>query len=162
MANRKMEKGNLAALSARAALKTVVGAVIAGAAIGILALIIAKRGSGDSDPPEAPKFVGLRHDAMSMPPAADTLTRVPTSAADQGQELSSDTVVRNGVTIVTPRLLVPIIDIDSMRSVKESELSSSSGKAFSRTQSRYAKRSHTRHQRRIAAKRRTAYGIALR
>jgi hypothetical protein len=155
MANRRMYKGNSTALSARGTLKIVVGAVMAGAVIGIFALIIAKGGSGDSDPPEAAKFVGLRHDAVSMPPAAETLPRVPTSDADQGQKPSSDTVVRNGVTVVSPRLLVPVIDIDSIQSAQE-------WKDFARTQSRYVNRSHKRHQRRIAAKRRTAYGIALR
>src|SRR3954469_11130705 len=58
-------------------------------------------------PPEAPKaaatFTGIRHEAVSE-------EREMVNSADQAQDASDATVVRNGVTVLSPKLRIPIID----------------------------------------------------
>jgi hypothetical protein len=163
MGDPKMCRGKFGALRARTSVGAVVGIVIAGAIFVIFTWTMAKGGRGDFDSSQAGKFVGIRHDATIISKTADTPLGIPTPAAGQDQEPSTDTVVQNGVTIVSPRLLVPVIDAELMQTASGSEDSASSPKAsHARKSSRYAKRSHARRQSRIAANRWTAYGFAFR
>src|SRR5438046_3004074 len=85
-----------------------IGLVTAGAATVLIVLTIAKAVSTKSDAPEGGKFVGVRHEAATMPPIVDTRSGVPKSGSDQIQDTSTSTLVRNGVTVVSPQLLVPV------------------------------------------------------
>jgi hypothetical protein len=158
MGNRRPYMGKLTALAVRTSLKAV-AIVTTSATLVILAMAIGRAGSGNSDSPGAGKFVGVRHDAMSISRTADTPPGVATPAADQTSEPSSDTVVRNGITVVSPRLLVPVIEADFMETASGSDDGTSSGKGLhAGKRSRYAHRAHTRHRH----NRWTAYGLALR
>lgn len=164
MTNRNGYYGKLAARSVGTSLKAA-AIVIAGAAIVMFAMTLAKVDPGKSESPEAGKFVGIRHDAASISLPGDTQPGVPTPAAGQGQKSSIesvDTVVRNGITIVSPRFLVPVIDTSSKQIADGPQDVTSSGKVLSGKQARYARRSHTRRQPRTAARHWTAYGLAVR
>jgi hypothetical protein len=136
--------------------------VVGGAATTFVVLAIAKAISFTPDSVRSGNFVGLRHEAGSMPSSANTPLPGSTPSLDQGAEQSSNTVVRNGITVVSPQLRVPIINIDSTGAVHGSEdaassKSSSTKSSNVRKRTRYAKRSGS-HQR----TRWKAYGLALR
>jgi len=154
MDNQEPYEGKWTALSVRTSLKAT-GIVIAGATMMIVALAIAKGDSDNSGSPEGGKFVGVRRPAVSMLASADALPNVAAPAASQGQ----DTIVRNGVTIVSPQLRVPVVDIDALRTANGSEdgISSPDG-SDTRNRSRYAKHAHTRRH----SNRWPAYGVAFR
>ena len=155
MAHRKTYYGGMTPLPPRGSRKALIGTVSAGAALALVALIMAKGGSNGDEPG---KFVGLRHDAMNVGDATDVTSAGSNSAGDdRAQEPSAEMVVRNGVTVISPRLLVPVIDIDSLQAGNGSEEGASVDKAYSRKHSRYARQSHRRHQQRWSA-----YGLALR
>ena len=141
-----------------------IGLAIAGATMMIVALTIAKTISFKSGSAPAGKFTGIRHQAAPMPPeAAHNPTDVAAPTSDPGQDGSAATVVRNGITIVSPQLRVPIIDIAALQAASGSEVFSSSQKASGAgKRSRYVKRSHSHRKIRIAAKRWMAYGLANR
>jgi hypothetical protein len=63
---------------------------------------------------------------------------------------SNDTVVRNGITIVSPPLLVPVISADAIQTPNGSEVLTSPRKAPSaRKRSHYTNRNHRHGQRRV-------------
>ena len=134
-----------------------IGLVIAAATTTFVVLAIAKAISFAPDPIKAGNFVGVRHEAGSIPSAANTSPRLSTPGPDHAAELSSDTVMRNGVTVVSPQLRVPVIDIDidSTGTAKVSAAAPSSKSSNARKRSRYANRSRSHH-------RWKAYGLALR
>ena len=144
MFNRKMYERKLPAASAW--MLKAIALIVAGAAAVILAVTIKKGVSITSDSPPGGKFVGVRHEAAAVP-----------ENTDRGQHAAPNTVVRNGITFVSPQLLVPVIDIDSMRAT-----SGSGDHASAPENSTARKRSHTRSQKRIANTRWKAYGLALR
>ena len=140
MANGNTYKGKLTARSVRTWLRAI-GIVIAGATMVIVAIIIAKEGSGNSDWHGAGKFVGLRHEATTLPPTNDTLPDVSNPDATKAQEPASNTIVRNGITVVSPELLVPALTAELMETTRELQDGGSSGKASkTRKRSRYTKR----------------------
>ena len=151
MANRRPYRRKLTVLSAWT-LKAI-GLVIAGATIVIVARTVTKGVTTKFDSPAGGKFVGVRHQATAMPSDTDRF--------GQGQERSDPTVVRNGLTVVSPPLLVPVVDIDSFQ-----RANGSADDAFSTDapttgkQVRSNNRSH--RQSRFAAKRWKAYGVAIR
>ena len=139
-----------------------IGLVVAGAATMILAMTIKKEVSFKSESPQSGKFVGIRHEATAVPGAAVADVDCLNSSLSGDQDASTESVVHRGVTVVTPHLLVPVIDtalIDAATaSVDDSSVKASSGRKISR----YGKRSHSRGQTRLASTRWSAYGMALR
>src|SRR5436853_7910578 len=109
MANRKGYERRLAVLPGWT-LKAI-ALVVAGAAVMMVALTIARAVSVKPDSAEGGKFVGIRHDAVSVPESTDISPGVSTPAFDAGEESSPKSVVRNGITVLSPPLLVPVIDI---------------------------------------------------
>jgi hypothetical protein len=133
----------------RPSLKVLAGILLVGVTAVIVALIMPERDSDRSEAPGGGKFIGVRHDASSMSLRADT---------QAGQEPSSDTVVRDGITVVSPSLLVPVIDIDAIQIANGSDDSVSATKGWNgRKRSRYARRSYTR-----ANNHWKAFGLAVR
>jgi len=128
--------------------------VIAGAATVIVAMTITKNVSTKVEPAPNGKFVGVRHEAAPVSTAANVAS-APVS--DQTAELSPDTVMRNGVTVVSPQLLVPSIDLDALKKATGQTDASSSKTSNSRKRHRYATRSSTSHHPRWRA-----YGLAIR
>jgi hypothetical protein len=122
------------------------GLVIAGATIMIVARTITESVSLDHS--RNSKFVGVRHEAAIVSP----------TGSDQGKATSPTTIVRNGVTIVSPPLLVPVIDIASLRANDGSDDGASSPKS-SNTGKRLLDANRSRPTRQT---RWTAYGAALR
>jgi hypothetical protein len=132
--------------------------IIAGAATVILAVAITKNVSVKPDSAPGGKVVGVRHDAAAMPPTGDIQSNVSGSSSDQ--ENRPDTVVRNGVTVVSPQLLVPVIDIASLQAGSGSDDDSSLSKP-QRKRSGYSKRTNSRRHARTPD-RWKAYGLAIR
>jgi hypothetical protein len=147
-----------------------IGLVIAGAAMVLIAVTISKAVSLKSESSAGGKFVGVRHDATTIPGTARAHTAVRTSSADQDLAAASasnaqqeqqgpiDTVIQNGITIVSPRLLVPIIDIDALQADAADDSNSSS----KQRRGHHANRSHSHRHVRIAANRWPAYGSTIR
>ena len=139
-----------------------VGLVIASATLMAVALTISRAVSVKPDSPRGGKFVGVRHEATTLPPAGNTAT-ASASSGGQEQELSSDTIVRNGVTVVSPQLLVPVIDIASIQTAIGSEgQASSSNVSNARKRSGNANRSQSRSRKQNSASHWEAYGLVLR
>lgn len=126
------------------------GAII----VALLGFAIGKVVSVDSDFAQDAKAGGVRHDAAML--ASDESGQM----AVEGQEGSAGTVMHNGITVVSPQLLVPVIDLDLRQGANDSDagVSSSQGSKASK-RSRYAKRSRWGHQ---TSKRWAAYGLAIR
>jgi hypothetical protein len=133
-----------------------IGLVIAGAIMVLVARNITKAVSVKSDSPRDGKFVGVRHEAGTI--------LATSSGSDQGRESSSTTVVRNGVTVVSPRLLVPVVDMASMQTAATGSEDDAALSINSNSPNRpgYVNRSHSRRQTRVADLRWTAYGSVLR
>jgi len=134
-----------------------IGLVVAGAATVIVAMTIAKSVSTKPDHLPDGKFVGVRHDAAPISTAANIKTNVPVADSGQTAAPAPDTVVQNGVTVVSPQLLVPVVDIDELRTATGQTDASSSKSSSARKPRRYASRSRSYHHPRW-----TAYGLALR
>jgi len=142
--------------------------VIAGATIVMVGLTIANRVSFTSDSDQGGKIIGKRHDATAIPSnvhiapdvaTADLATASP-SYGGQGQEGSATTVVQNGITVVTPQLRVPVIDLAAIEAANAPVDDTSSTKASSaQKRASYPKRSTARRQ---TDKRWPAYGVAIR
>src|SRR3954451_3761256 len=86
--------------------------ILAGATTVFVALAITKNVSVKSDSARNGKVVGVRHDAAAVPPTGQLQSNVSTAASNQEKE--PHTVVRNGITVISPELLVPVIDIPSL------------------------------------------------
>jgi hypothetical protein len=152
---RKQYNEDMTPLSRWTSPKAITAIVIGGATLTVIALTIANGGRGNLDSREGGKFVGNRHDAASIS-ATD-------ANAGQSQEASSDTVVRNGITVVSPQLRVPVVDLDAMKTGNGSDDGTAASKTSNgRKHSRDAKRSHNRRQTRGGDDRWPAYGLALR
>ena len=116
-----------------------IGLVAAGAATVMVALTIKSAVSVKSDSAEDGKYVGVRHEAGSISTNTDTSAGV--SKQDQK---AATTMTVNGVTVVSPQLLVPVIDCDSLKLPNGSDEDSSSTKRSSaRKRTSYADRSHS-------------------
>jgi len=134
-----------------------IGLVAAGAATVIAVLTVAKGVSTKSDPAQGGKYVGVRHEAATITPTADK-SGVSKSGSNQVQDSSATTVVRNGVTVVSPQLLVPVIDMASLQTANASGDNVSASKTSdARKRSRYVNRSRSQRQTRW-----TAFGLANR
>ena len=123
-----------------------IGLVIAGAATVIVAMTITRAVSVKSDPPQDGKYVGVRHDAATVPTTAASSSGVTTSG-------SANTVVRDGVTVVSPQLLVPAIDLAAIQTANGSDDDAVSTKT-TRKHSHYAKDSRSSQWK--------AYGLVFR
>jgi hypothetical protein len=143
--------------------------LVASVTVGIFTVKFLAAGLEDSGSPVPSRVVGLRHDAISEAPSSDTSQDVATAAAAQGKssqrsangglsvgdraltEPSNDMIVRNGVTILSPPLLVPVINDDAIQMASGSEVLPSPHKAASaRKRSHYANRAHARGRQRVA------------
>src|SRR3954471_5906251 len=169
--NRSPERGstgNSAMLNRRAYARTprllspwalkAVGLVIAGAATMIVVVTIARAVSLKSDSPRDGKFVGVRHDAATVSSPGSAVLGNPVPSSAQTPQAATDTIVRNGVTVVSPQLLVPVINIDALETATGAEADTSSSKVSKpQKRGRYANRAHWRRQTRWKA-----YGFAFR
>jgi hypothetical protein len=142
--------GKLVSFAARMSVEAIVGLLIGITMIGILTVTIVAGGFAQNGSVEVGKVTGLRHEAMSVPAAEESPSVVLTPDADPGMNQSTDTVVRNGITIVTPHLLIPIIDADAVDTAKAPAAPAFSRKhATTRKRSHYARRAHGQRQWRI-------------
>ena len=156
MSDRKLYEGKFIVLSGWA-LKAV-GLVVVGAVTMVVALTVARHVSVEPASPKGGKLVGAYHEAAIMSPAADTSTRVSSAGFDQDPDTSPHTVVHNGLTVVTPELLVPVIDLASLEAVSGSDGNASVSKTSSaQKRSSYGKSSQSHRQTRSKA-----YGVAIR
>lgn len=130
-----------------------VGLVIAGAATVIVAMTITRSVSTKVEPAPGGKFVGIRHDAGSITHNPAVSAPSPT----QTVESSPDTIMQNGVTVVTPELKVPVIDLRSLEAATAQTEPASIKTSSSRKRTRYASRTVTQHHPRWKA-----YGLAIR
>ena len=159
MGNRKPYMGKLTGHSAW--VFKAIGLVVASAAVVIVAVAIMKGFSRDPGRGGNGRFVGVRHEVASIPSAAEAFSSISAPGEGPDQEPSGETVMRNGLTIVSPPLLVPVIDLDSLRPVNLAEDRDSFRKATARKRSHYARRSHPRRHR-VADDRWPAFGLAIR
>jgi hypothetical protein len=138
-----------------------IGLVVAGAMTMVVVVTIVKAVSFKSDSPRDGKFVGVRHDAATISSTGSTLAGVATSSSDQAAV--ANTIVRNGVTVVSPQLLVPVIDIDALETANGCEADTSSSKVSKPLKrAGYATHSSSRRHSPTGNKRWKAYGLALR
>lgn len=137
-----------------------VGLVLVGAIVSVIALTIARAVSAGPDSALGGKVVGVRHEATALTGAADTQPDVSTTGSGEQPALAAPTTeVRNGLTVVSPKLRVAAIDLGALQGATASEDTDSSARhSYARKRSRYAKASNA-HGR---AKRWTAYGLAIR
>lgn len=150
MVNRARSRGKRAAFFRRMSVEAIVVILVAAATVAIFAMKIMAGVWEDSDSPVRNKVAGLRHDAMSPAPLSDSSQDVATATAGQSQEQSNVTVVHNGVTVLSPRLLVPVIDADVLETANGSAALTSQPKATqARKRSHYANRSQARSHRRV-------------
>ena len=143
--------------------------VIAAATTVMVGLTITKRVSFTSDSDQGGKIIGKRHEASAISPNARFAPDVATPTSDLataspsygGQNLEpGTTVVRNGITVVSPQLRVPVIDIPAIEAANVPVDGTSSTKASKAgKRSSYGKRSTSRRQ---TDKRWPAYGLAFR
>ena len=144
--------------------------VIAGATTVMVGLTISKRVSLTSDSDQGGKVIGKRHEATAIPPNAHIPPDVAASTSEfataspsyggQGQGDSATTVVRNGITVVSPQLRVPVIDLAAIEAASVPVGGTSATKASkARKRSSHTKRSTSRRQ---TDKRWSAYGLAFR
>ena len=105
--------------------------LIAFASIGIFTAKIIADGYENASSPVASKVVGLRHDAISASPSDTIPVDESMAVADQdrfsqrsaGALSDGDralTIVRNGVTVLSPPLRVPVIKADAIEMGKGS------------------------------------------
>ena len=151
MANRKPYQRKSNVLSTRT-LKAIALVAVAATTV-IVARTIITGVSIKSDAPQG-KYVGVRHEAASMGRTAGTRGNVPSPSSDQDQEASKNTIVKDGITVVSPHLLVPVIDTASLKSADGSD-----DDANAPSRSHDASRSH-RQTRTAAASKWKAYGLA--
>ncbi|HJT79971.1 MAG TPA: hypothetical protein VJ719_02145 [Chthoniobacterales bacterium] len=118
--------------------------VTAGAATMMIGLAITKHVSVEPDSPKVANSVADWHEAETFVPA-------------EGPEPSSHTVMHNGLTVVSPELLVPVIDLAALEELTGSDGKASASKSSGRKRSRYAKRSRAHRQTHWKA-----YGLAIR
>ncbi len=149
---------------ARMSVEAIVVVLVAAATIGIFTVQILAGGWEDSDSPGPSRVVGFRHSAISEAPPSDADRASPPNAqhsssavleaeqvSDGNRASTNETIVRNGVTILSPPLLVPVINADTIQIANGSETVTSPRKASSaRKRSHYANRAPTRGQRRVA------------
>ena len=154
MANRKPYQSRSSVLSTWA-LKAIALVAIAATTV-IVARTIITGVSIKSDGPQAGKYVGIRHEAAPIGETAGTRANVPTPSSDQDQEASKDTIVKDGITVVSPHLLVPVIDTASLKSADGSD-----DDANALNRSHDASRSHRQTRTAVASKWK-AYGLTIR
>ena len=154
MANRKPYQRRSNALSTRT-LKAIALVAVAATTL-IVARTIITGVSIKSDRPQAGKYVGVRHEAASMGRTAGTRGNVPSPSSDQDEEASKNTIVKDGITVVSPHLLVPVIDTASLKSADGSD-----DDANALTRSHDAGRSHRQTRTAVASKWK-AYGLTIR
>lgn len=132
----------------RMSVEGIVVLLVTSLTVGILTVKMLAGGWENSASPEPTKVVGLRHDAISEAPRSDTSPDVAPAAPDH--DVSSQMVVRNGVTVLSPPLLVPVINADALQKGDGSEVLAPSHKASdARKRSHYAHRAQARGQRRV-------------
>lgn len=160
MVSHEMDKGKRRAFSARMSVEAIVVVLVVCATVGIFMVkALADRWEGSSSPVSG-KVTGLRHDAITATPSdrlsnVQQLSRADLEVSDGDGALpsqrSNETVVRNGVTVLSPPLLVPVINPDAIQAANGSEVLTSPRKAASaRKRSHYATRARTHGHRRVA------------
>jgi len=130
-----------------------VGLIVAGAAIVLVAMTIARHVSVDTD--QTATNTGSYHEAFTISPPPTAAPRA-VATFDADPDMSPHTMVHNGITVVSPDLLVPVIDLDALKAATGNDTKSSVGKN-PRKRSRYGKHSGTRRQTHWRA-----YGLAIR
>ncbi len=164
MASQEMSSGKRGGFAARISVEAIVVVLVVSATIGILT-VKAMTGGWEDPPTVSGKAAGLRHDAISAGGLSDGNRALPNQRSanipphlgaagglsDGNRALpNSDIVVRNGITVVSPPLLVPFIEADAAQTPNGSEIVASPRKAsITRKRSHYSNRAHPRSQRRI-------------
>jgi hypothetical protein len=128
------------------------GLVIAGAATVVVAMTIARHVSIDSD--GSGKTAGSYHEAFTITPAGPEVAQPATFDAEP--DMSPRTQVHNGITVVSPELLVPVVDLDALKASTANDGKVSVTKT-SHKRPHYGKRSSSRRQAHWEA-----YGLAIR
>lgn len=176
MVNRQTKKRKRAAYSGRMPVEAILLLPVAFATVGIFTVKIIEAGWEDSSSPVPAEMAALRHDAISPAAPRDTAPQdvaaaggqdkfsqrsanVPLSLRAAGglsdgdrdlKDSSNETIVRNGVTIVSPPLLVPVINADAIEIARSSEAVISQRKASKvRKRPHYANRAHAPAHRRV-------------
>ena len=152
MANRKPYQRRFNILSKKT-LKAIALVAVAATTV-IVARTIITGVSIKSDAPQTGKYVGVRHEAAPMGITAATRGNAPSPSSDQ--EASANTIVKDGITVVSPHLLVPVIDTASLKSTDGSD-----DDANALNRSHDASRSHRQTRTAVASKWK-AYGVTLR
>jgi hypothetical protein len=130
-----------------------VGLVIAGAATVLVAMTIARNVSIDSG--QSDRTTGSYHEAFAISSPAPVVTPGP-ATFDADPDMSPHTMVHNGITVVSPDLLVPVIDLAALEAATGNDTRASATKN-PRKHSRYGKRASSRRQTHWKA-----YGLAIR
>ena len=154
MANRKPYQRRFNVLPTWTLKATVLVAVAATTVI--VARTILTGVSIKSDGPETGKYVGVRHEAAPMGRTDGARGNVPSPNSAEDQEASNNTVVKDGITVVSPHLLVPVIDTASLKSLEGSD-----NDAIAPSRSHDVSRSR-RHTQTAAVSKWKAYGVTLR
>jgi hypothetical protein len=131
-----MKTNELARWHAGISVETIVGAGIAILTLGLFTLaMVSGNGEKAADIARANRLSAPPHDAASF--VGQDRTNGPTDLA------VANTIVRNGLTVVTPPLLVPFVDLNALQTSE----TSADGAAWKRSsrikRSHYARRGHT-------------------
>ena len=143
-------RGKLAAFVTRTPVEATVGLLVALMMGGILTLKIMASGSDQNGSAERGEMAPLRHEAMSVAAAEESLSAdSPSPDAEPAADRSSDTIVRNGITVVSPHLLIPAFDVEAGPAAKAQEATGPSHRhvtTVARKRSRYVHRARTQRQ----------------
>ena len=155
MTTRKPYSRKLHVLSA--SILKAIGLVAAGGLTMVIVLTIAKGVSVKSDSSPGGKVIGFRHEAANMRSNGDDGSPpVSTTVTDGGEERPADTVMRNGVTVVSPELLIPSVDIAALQNATGADDATSSEKIST------AKKRSKQPRNARGNSRWKAYGLAIR
>src|SRR3954467_15557033 len=80
------------------------------AAVAVVALTVIKMVTYQPDGPDVTQFVGISQEAASMQPELPSARDRQNATSDHAGDVSDGTVVRNGVTVLSPEMRIPVID----------------------------------------------------
>ena len=161
MPDRKAYNRRMTALSAWTIKATLL--VVAGAVTVVVAMTIIRNVSLKPDVAQGGKFIGVRHEGAAIAPPGEIQPGVSGSDLATASPSEGGALLRNGITVLSPKLLVPVIDLESLQTAKASDDNASVNKGSeARKRPRYAKRSQAQRRSRAVAKRWKAYGLAIR
>jgi hypothetical protein len=140
-----MKRSNLARPTAGISVEAIVGTSVAFLGLGMFAVaIISANGDKALRRQSGSELAARPHDAR---PFLESTRASEPVATGQSDHSAANTIVRNGLTVVSPPLLVPVVDLDGLPAANGTDGTPQPGQLrASGRRSHYAHRAHARGQ----------------